>query len=312
MSGKIKKGVLPEGGGEMGERIRAFDWSKHPLGKPETWPSALHFALRVCLNSTFPTAIYWGRELYLLYNDAWSHIPEERHPWALGQRGADVWPDIWSVVGPQFEGVLDTGQGFAAYDQMLPMERGGRSTETYWNYSFTPIIDDNGNVGGILNQGNETTAAIVAARMREEEKERLRELFAQAPGAIAVLRGPRHEFFIANDAYFELSGRDRNIMGRAIADALPEVVEQGFVALLDKVYQTGEPFIGYNISVDLVRKGVLQARIVDFIYAPTRDLEGRIDGIFVQATDVTDRSRAEQALQALNATLEHRVAEEVA
>ena len=311
MAVKHVKGALPEGGGEMGERIRAFDWASHPLGKPETWPPALHFALRVCLNSTFPTAIYWGRELHLLYNDAWSHIPEERHPWALGQRGADVWPDIWSIVGPQFEGVLDTGQGFAAYDQMLPMERGGRQTETYWNYSFTAILTEDGRVGGILNQGNETTAAITAARMREAEKERLRDLFAQAPGAMAVLRGPQHEFYIANDAYFELSGRDRSIMGRTIADALPEVVEQGFVALLDQVYQTGEPFIGSNVAIELVRRGVRQMRIVDFIYAPTRDLEGRIDGIFVQATDVTERSQAEQALQTLNTTLEQRVVAEV-
>ena len=312
MSGKAKSGMLPEGGGEMGERIRAFDWSKHPLGPPETWPPALHFALRVCLNSTFPTAIYWGRELYLLYNDAWSHIPEERHPWALGQRGADVWPDIWSIVGPQFEGVLDTGEGFAAYDQMLPMERGGRQTETYWNYSFTAILEEDGAVGGILNQGNETTSAIVAARMREEEKERLRDLFAQAPGAIAVLRGPKHEFYIANDAYLELSGRAGEIMGRPIAEALPEVVEQGFVALLDKVYETGEPFIGHDVPVELLRHGLRQTRVLDFIYAPTRDLEGRVDGIFVQATDVTERSHAEQALQTLNMTLEQRVREEVA
>lgn len=295
----------------MGERIRAFDWANHPLGSPEEWPDALHMALRLCLNSTFPSAIYWGRDLHLLYNDAWSPIPAERHPDALGKRGADVWPDIWSVVGPQFEGVLDTGQGFAAYDQMLPMERGGRTTETFWNYSITPIVDETGAVAGIFNQGNETTGVIVAARMREEEKERLRDLFAQAPGAIAVLRGPKHEFYIANDAYFELSGRGRDILGREITEALPEVVEQGFVALLDNVYHSGEPFIGNNVSIELVRQGVRQTRIVDFIYHPTRDLEGHIDGIFVQATDVTERSRAETALQDLNATLEQRVVAEV-
>ena len=295
----------------MGERIRAFDWANHPLGSPEEWPDALHMALRLCLNSTFPSAIYWGRDLHLLYNDAWAPIPAERHPGALGKRGADVWPDIWSVVGPQFEGVLDTGQGFAAYDQMLPMERGGRTTETFWNYSITPIVDETGAVAGIFNQGNETTGVIVAARMREEEKERLRDLFAQAPGAIAVLRGPKHEFYIANDAYFELSGRGRDILGREITEALPEVVEQGFVALLDNVYHSGEPFIGNNVSIELVRQGVRQTRIVDFIYHPTRDLEGHIDGIFVQATDVTERSRAETALQDLNATLEQRVVAEV-
>lgn len=311
MGKKYKKGALPEGGGEMGERIRAFDWARHPLGPPEKWPEALHFALRVCLNSSFPTAIYWGRELYLLYNDAWSHIPGERHPWALGQAGAEVWTDIWSVVGPQFQEVLDTGAGVTAYDQMLPMERGGRVTETYWNYSLTPIIEDDGRVVGIFNQGNETTAAIVAARIRDAERERLRELFAQAPGAIAVLRGPEHEFYIANEAYFELSGRGREIIGKTLAEALPEVVGQGFLTLLDKVYQSGEPFIGHDVHIELVRNGERQQRILDFIYHPTRDLEGRIDGIFVQAADVTDRSRAEQALHALNATLEQRVVEEV-
>ncbi|MEQ1493718.1 MAG: PAS domain-containing protein, partial [Terricaulis sp.] len=311
MGGKQKKRALPQGGGEMGERIRAFDWASHPMGPPENWPDALHIALRLCLTSTFPSAIYWGRDLYLLYNDAWSSIPGERHPAALGRRGADVWTDIWEVVGPQFESVLDTGQGIATYDQMLPMVRGGRTTETYWNYSITPIIDDDGVVAGIFNQGNETTASIVAARMREEEKERLRDLFSQAPGAIAVLRGPLHEFYIANDAYFELSGRSRDIIGRTIAEALPEVVEQGFVKLLDTVYQTGEPYVGNNVSIELVRRGVRQARVVDFIYHPTRDLEGHIDGIFVQATDVTDRSRAETALSELNTTLEQRVLAEV-
>ena len=107
----------------MGERIRAFDWANHPLGSPEKWPDALHMALRLCLNSTFPSAIYWGRDLHLLYNDAWSPIPAERHPDALGKRGADVWPDIWSVVGPQFEGVLDTGQGETRYPDMDALSR---------------------------------------------------------------------------------------------------------------------------------------------------------------------------------------------
>lgn len=311
MSGTRISTVLPSGGGEMGERIRAFDWAAHPLGPPETWPPTLLVALRLCLNSTFPTAIYWGRELHLLYNDAWAHIPAERHPGALGRRGADVWTDIWSVVGPQFDDVLEKGIGHASYDQMLPMERGGRVAETYWTYSLSPIVDDAGAVVGVFNQGNETTGAIVAARMREAETERLRELFAQAPGAVCVLRGPQHEFYIANDAYLELTGRTGNLVGLRVAEALPEVVEQGFVTLLDRVYETGEPFIGDSVPIELVRNGERQTRILDFIYQPTRDLEGRIDGIFTLALDVTERRQAEVALQTLNATLEQRVVQEV-
>lgn len=152
------------GGGQMGERIRAHDWSLTPLGSPETWSASLRSAASICLNSSLPTAIYWGPDLRLLYNDAWVPIPAERHPWALAQPAAEVWADIWPIVGPQFERVLTTGEGFSAFDQMLPMERSGRVHETYWNYSFTPIRDDEGAVVGILNQGNETTDRVLSQR----------------------------------------------------------------------------------------------------------------------------------------------------
>ena len=108
-----------EGGGAMGERIRSFDWDRHPLGPPAQWPSALRMALSLCLNSSFPTAIYWGPEMVVLYNDAWSVIPAEKHPWILGQPAAHAWADIWHIVGPQFRQVLEAGESFALYDLSL-------------------------------------------------------------------------------------------------------------------------------------------------------------------------------------------------
>ena len=155
------------GGGEMGERIRAHDWASSPLGLPEQWSLPLRSAVSICLNSSFPTAVYWGPQLHLLYNDAWSPIPAEKHPAALGQPAIEVWSDIWPIVGPQFAQVLDTGEGVSAFDQMLPMIRGGRVQETYWNYSLTPIRDDEGCIVGVLNQGNETTDRVVNQRRQE-------------------------------------------------------------------------------------------------------------------------------------------------
>src|SRR5688572_12405460 len=90
----------------MAERIRAFDWSSTPLGPMETWPAALTLALNLAEHSAFPTAIYWGDDLRLLYNDAWSFIPADRHPWALGRPAHEVWSDIWAEVGPQFRQVM--------------------------------------------------------------------------------------------------------------------------------------------------------------------------------------------------------------
>jgi len=157
----------------MGDRIRAHDWAATSLGRIEEWPMALRLALDLCLHSKFPTAIYWGPDLVLLYNDAWAPIPAERHPWALGRPAREVWGDIWSIIEPQFAAVLATGEGFAAYDQMLPMERNGQRRETYWNYSFSPIRDADGTIRGVLNQGNETSEKIFAARALEESEERL-------------------------------------------------------------------------------------------------------------------------------------------
>lgn len=151
------------GGGEMGERIRAHDWAATPLGPLETWPQSLRSALSICLNSEFPTAIYWGPELRLLYNDAWAPIPGPRHPDALGKPAKEVWSDIWHVIEPQLDRVM-TGEGFATYDQMLPMQRFGSVEETYWNYNFSPIRGEDGAVSGVFNSGNETTSGVLAAR----------------------------------------------------------------------------------------------------------------------------------------------------
>lgn len=285
-------------GGAMGALLRAFDWGSIGLGAPHTWPSALRSALAICLSSSFPTCVYWGAELRLFYNDAWSRIPEDRHPWCLGRPASEVWADIWPQVGPQMQRVLDTGRGFAAYDHFLPMRRHGRSEETYWTYSFTPLFDEQDRVVGVLNQGHETTSAVLAERQRESEVNRLRDMFGRAPGAVALLRGPQHVFEMANAAYLKLVG-NREVLGKPVAEALPEVARQGFVQLLDQVFATGAPYKGEAVHVDLQREpGVpLEQRIVDFMYQPVRDASRRVTGIVVQATDVTERDRALQQLR---------------
>ncbi|WP_448658945.1 PAS domain-containing protein [Sphingomonas sp. CJ99] len=279
----------------MAARIRAFDWSSTPLGPIEHWSHTLRTTLGLALGSTLPTAIYWGRDQRLLYNDAWSFIPGERHPACLGQPAAQVWPDIWDTIEPQFRSVLETGRGFSTFDQMLMLERDGVPTETYWNYSFTPIRDDSGDIVGIFNQGNETTEQVLMRRRRSTEIERLRDLFEQAPGAIAILSGPDHCFELANQAYFELVGRER-IIGLPVATALPEVIEQGFGKILDTVYATGRPYRAENARVALARipDAAAVERTLDFVFQPIRGADGDVVGIFIQAQDVTERSEAER------------------
>ncbi|MFL0692761.1 MAG: PAS domain S-box protein [Agrobacterium tumefaciens] len=280
----------------MAELILKHDWTDG-LGPIEDWPAALRSALSICLNSSFPTAIYWGPEMRLLYNDSWAPIPAERHPWALGRPAAEVWEDIWDVVGPQFHQVMTTGEGVTTYDQLLMMERNGVPTEGYWNYSLSSIRDEHGNIVGVFNQGNETTAAVLARRQTQEEIARLGRLFAQAPAAIAILEGPSHIFKLVNPAYEDLVQRS-GLLGRPVGEALPEVKDQGFIRLLDTVYASKEPYQGKAVPVEFVLPdGERRARYVDFVFQPITDTAGQPAGIFIQASDVTEATTAMAALR---------------
>ena len=146
----------------MREAIERFDWSTTPLGPIDEWPAPLRFAVDLCLRSTLPVALYWGEDFRLLYNDAWAAFQYGRHPWALGQKGQDVWGEIWHIVGPQLEQVRRTGEGFSTAETMLPMIWDGILHQTYWSYSLTAVMDEGGAVAGVINMGNEVTKAAVA------------------------------------------------------------------------------------------------------------------------------------------------------
>ncbi len=172
-------------------------------------------------------------------------------------------------------------------------------------------------VGSALALADARRAAAEALRA---ENARIRNLFRQAPGFIAIMRGPRHVFEFANAAFVRLVG-DRELVGTAVADALPEVMDQGFGDLLDNVYATGQRFVGEGITIRLHRSPEEPSaeRIVNFVYEPVLDDAGRVTGIFCEGHDVTDMVRARQALvesegrlRDLNASLEERVAEALA
>ena len=292
------------GDSEMAARIRGHDWAATPLGDPAQWPQSLRSALGICLNSSFPTAIYWGADLRLLYNDAWAPIPADRHPACLGQPAEAVWDDIWAVIAPQFRRVIETGQGFSTFDQMLPMVRDGVPRETYWNYSFTPIRGEDGGVVGVFNQGHETTDRVLRDRDRDADAARQQRLFAQAPGFITILKGPDHVFEFVNDAYRRLFG-DRDYVGRPVRAVFPELAGQGFYEWLDGVYRTGERFVADRVPATLdLPDGTTGTRLLDFIYAPVVDDDGQVTGIFCEGFDVTAAQESERLLHDKSRALE--------
>ncbi len=151
------------GPGGMSERIRMFNWADSQLGAVSNWSHSLRLALSICLNSNFPIAIYWGVDLCLLYNDAWSPIPGNKHPWALGRPAKEVWPEIWKELEPQFAKAF-SGEPGGSKDAMLPMIRHGYTEECYFDFTFTPIFSEEGKVEGIFNAVVETTYRIIHER----------------------------------------------------------------------------------------------------------------------------------------------------
>lgn len=255
------------------------------------------------LDSKFPMFVAWGPELTFLYNDAYSEILGEKHPAAMGQRFEDIWSEIWEDISPIVERAMS---GVASYYENLPltMQRKGYSEQTWFTFSYSPVYDESGQVGGMYCACTETTQQVLAERHRQQENARLHQLFQQAPGMMSVMRGPDHVIELVNDAYLKLVGH-RELIGKTAREALPEVEGQGFFELLDKVYASGEHVVGSETPVLLQRRpgSPLEQRFVNFIYQPIRDGAGRVTGIFVQGSDVTEAVRASQALRDSEARL---------
>lgn len=152
------------GGGEMGARMRAKDWSKTSLGSPHQWPQSLKTAVRIMLTCRQPMFVWWGEELINLYNDAYKAIVGGKHPEALGQPASYVWREIWDQVGPRAESAMLKNEG--TYDEalLLIMERNGYPEETYYTFSYSPVPNDQGNTGGIICANTDDTQRIVSER----------------------------------------------------------------------------------------------------------------------------------------------------
>ncbi|MBK7862230.1 MAG: response regulator [Archangiaceae bacterium] len=167
------------GAGEIGKVVRAIDWPQTPLGAISSWPQSLRTTLSICLNSRFPIAVYWGREYLMLYNQ--SLVPmvgPTKHPQAMGQPARVVLAEIWGIIEPLLRAVWETGEATGSDDLMLPLARTGAPEESYFTFTYSPIRDESGGVGGVFCEVVETTDQVIEGR-------RLRLLNAIASAATA-------------------------------------------------------------------------------------------------------------------------------
>ena len=163
-------------GGQMGELTRAFDWSKTAIGSTDTWPQSLRTIVSLVLTSKFPMLLWWGPEMIQIYNDAYrpSLGNQGKHPSALGQPGEECWTESWNVISPLVNQVWSTGEATWNEDQLIPIYRNGQIEDVYWTFSYSPVREESGRVGGILVVCTETTDKVNTLRQLEEREQQLR------------------------------------------------------------------------------------------------------------------------------------------
>ena len=175
-----------QGGGEMAELIRAKDWSKTSLGDFTSWPQSLCTIVSLMLDNPIGMYIAWGYDYIQLYNDGYRPIlGATKHPHALGISTRETFPEIWNIVGPMFDGVMK-GKAVGFTDFMLPLDRNGFLEECYFDFSYTPIRNDDGEVGGILATVIETTNKRKAEQALKESEQRFRSLAQNLPQLVWI------------------------------------------------------------------------------------------------------------------------------
>ena len=290
--------IFLRGRGEMAQRLRTHDWAATPLGPPAGWSQPHKALVSLMLDSTQPMFMAWGTAQTWLYNDAFIPILGRKHPDALGQPTLSVWGEARADLEPLFDRVF-AGEPVHMQDIELQLDRQGRLEEAHFAFSYTPARDEHGAVAGLFGACIETTAQVLSERRETEAKQRQERLFEKAPGFIAVLRGPDHVFEFANRSYTRLVG-SRELLGRPVRAAFPELEDQGWFQVLDRVFATGERFEATHVPVRFERPGDDQVdqRFLDFIYEPILDEAGQVTGIFVEGHDVSQAHRAQEALRA--------------
>ena len=297
----------------MGALMRAHDWTTSPLGPPETWAAPLRMTVSLMLGSAFPMFVAWGDGLGFLYNDAYIEILGDKHPHALGRAFQAVWSEIWSDIDPLIRTAM---AGEATYMEDLPlrMQRKGIEEDTRFTFSYSPVRDEDGIVGGMFCACTETTARVQAEeglRRKEAEwrdlnttlEQQVQERTAQLQLSQNIIQSAADPICAFDTDYrliaFNRAHSDefyrifacRVQIGEVFPDLFPPdqaPVIRGFMAraLTGEAYTVTEEFGDPDLAKPCW----------EVSYSPLRDSAGCIIGAFHYAKDISARLRADAEL----------------
>ncbi len=250
-------------------------------------------------SAPFPIGVYTGKEMRIeLANKSIMDVWGKGYD-VIGKRYADILPElINSGIYEQLDGVYTTGVPFHARGQRVDLTVDGRLQPFYFNYSFTPLYDSEGNVYGVMNTAAEVTDLHLAKQKVEQSEQNLRNMVLQAPVAMCILMGPQHIVEVVNEMMLEIWGKaPETVMNKGVFEALPDAREQGLEQLMKNVYETGESFSASEHPVQLLRNGKSETVYQNFVYEPYKDSDGTITGILAISVDVTPQVLARRKIE---------------
>jgi PAS domain S-box-containing protein len=245
--------------------------------------------------------VYWAPTKTFYFNECFKELSEcLLSADASASSKNSLIGDVFDLIETNVNRVFVEGEASHTENQLFQL--GTDSTvKAYWTYSCSPLKDAvTGIVDGVVIIADDTTKQVLLSQKEKEEHEQFAELFQQAPTFMATLRGPEHRVEFTNPGYLQLIGH-RDIVGRTIAEALPDAVAQGYLGILNDVYRSGEPFsaTGAKYAMQIERDGPVSERYVDFVFQPIKGNDKKTRGIFVEGVDVTERVVSEIRRNAL-------------
>ncbi|HEV7378149.1 MAG TPA: PAS domain-containing protein [Dyadobacter sp.] len=250
-------------------------------------------------NAPFAMGVYTSRSLIIdIANPAMIRVWGKTDD-VIGTRLAEALPEL---EGQPFiailENVFDTGIAYSSAEQEVKLVVDGELRSYWFNFTYEPLINAENEVYAILNMAVDVSEKFKARKAAEDSRNQLLASFEQAPVAIAVITPKNLVFEMANQFYCDLVGRTRDqLVGKPLAEALPELDGQGFDDLLNGVINTGIPYTAPEVPVQLRKKNKLEKLYVDLTYQPQYDDDGIISGVLVVATDVTQQVTARQRIE---------------
>ncbi|GAB1540938.1 hypothetical protein NUACC21_36070 [Scytonema sp. NUACC21] len=299
-------GNIFAGGGNMGALMQAHDWLASPLGSIKQWSQSLQMALRILLSSNLPMQILWGPEYVQFYNDAYIPIAGDKHPKALGQKAEQWWQEVWDFASPLLNQVMATGEATWFKDRLLVVNRDGYLEECYFTFSYAPIWDEFGKVGGILITAAETTEKILSQCSERELGDEEQTAQANLERVLASISDEFMMFdrqwclsYINNKAIDTFGKSSEELLGKSIWELYPQAIG----TLLDREFHRAmaEQVVTEFEYYDTAQQCWFQNRVYPFA-----------TGLSLLRVDITKHKLLEEALQVSEARLnERKQAEEV-